>query len=216
MSTSDETRVLARRDASGLALLDPSPPGPATLGDQLPQPHDGGVGGIGDRVGELEAGQQAIRDVAGVLHAPQPGHQDQVLSPGEDLVHGRELPGEADGLSHVRRVRGDVEAIDRGCPRVGLEQVDRIFTTVVLPAPLEPSKAKMPPRATSKSTPRSTCSSSYDFSRACTWIPGARTCSVVIWMSMDMTTACRLTLRQGQAPRARSAICSGSEEWRQG
>jgi hypothetical protein len=44
------------------------------------------------RAGELEAGQQVIRDPAGVLHAPKPGHQDQVLAPGEDLVHGRELP----------------------------------------------------------------------------------------------------------------------------
>ena len=74
------------------------------------------------RVGELEAGQQVIRDPAGVLQVPQPGHQHQVLPPGEDLVHGRELPGEADGLPHVRRLRGDVEAVDGGRPRVGLEQ----------------------------------------------------------------------------------------------
>ena len=44
----------------------------------------------------------------------------------------------------------------------------------------------MLPRATSKSTPRSTCSSLYDFSRPCTWIAGTcllavhRTCSIVI------------------------------------
>ena len=42
--------------------------------------------------------------------------------PGEDLVHGSELPGEAEGLPHVRRLRGDVEAIDRRRPRVGPEQ----------------------------------------------------------------------------------------------
>ena len=65
-------------------------------------------------------------------------------------------------------------------PASALSSVDRILTTVVLPAPLEPSRAKMLPRATSKSTPRSTCSSSYDFSRARTWIAGPRTCSVVI------------------------------------
>ena len=53
-------------------------------------------------------------------------------------------------------------------PASGLSSVDRIFTTVVLPAPLEPSRAKMLPRATSKSTPRSTRSSLYDFSRPCT------------------------------------------------
>ena len=44
-------------------------------------------------------------------------------------------------------------------PASALSSVDRIFTTVVLPAPLEPSRAKMLPRGTSKSTPRSTSSS---------------------------------------------------------
>ena len=63
-------------------------------------------------------------------------------------------------------------------PASALSSVDRIFTTVVLPAPFEPSRAKMLPRATSKSTPRSTCSSLYDFSRPCTWIAWA--CCVVI------------------------------------
>ena len=47
-----------------------------------------------------------------------------------------------------------------------------MFTIVVLPAPFEPSRAKMLPRATSKSTPRSTSSFLYDFSRPCTWIAG--------------------------------------------
>ena len=42
--------------------------------------------------------------------------------------------------------------------------------TVVLPAPFEPSSAKMLPRSTSKSTPRSTCSSLNDFSRPSTRI----------------------------------------------
>ena len=42
----------------------------------------------------------------------------------------------------------------------GASRVARIRTTVVLPAPLEPRRAKMLPRAMSKSTPRSTCSSS--------------------------------------------------------
>ena len=85
-------------------------------------------------------------------------------------------------------------------PASAFSSVDRIFTTVVLPAPLEPSRAKMLPRATSKSTPRSTCSSSYDFSRACTWIAGPRTCSVVIWISMDMTTACRVDAASRSTP----------------
>ena len=53
-------------------------------------------------------------------------------------------------------------------PASALSRVDRIFTTVVLPAPLEPSRAKMLPAATSRSTPRNTRSSPYDFSRPCT------------------------------------------------
>ena len=74
------------------------------------------------RLGELEAGQQVVGDLPDVVQVPQPGHQHEVLAPGEDLVHGRELPGEADGLPHVGRLRGDVEAIDGRRPRVGLEQ----------------------------------------------------------------------------------------------
>ena len=62
--------------------------------------------------------------------------------------------------------------LTRAVPVSALSSVDRIFTTVVLPAPFEPSRAKMLPRATSKSTPRSTRSSLYDFSRPCTWIAG--------------------------------------------
>ena len=65
-------------------------------------------------------------------------------------------------------------------PASALSSVDRIFTTVVLPAPFEPSRAKMLPRATSKSTPRSTSSFLYDFSRPCTWIAGPWTgCAVM-------------------------------------
>ena len=43
-------------------------------------------------------------------------------------------------------------------PSSGLSKVARILTIVVLPAPLEPSNAKMLPLATSKSTLLSTCS----------------------------------------------------------
>ena len=62
--------------------------------------------------------------------------------------------------------------LTRAVPLSALSSVERIFTTVVLPAPFGPSSAKMLPRATSKSTPRSTRSSWYDFSRPCTWIAG--------------------------------------------
>ena len=50
-------------------------------------------------------------------------------------------------------------------PASCLSSVERMFRTVVLPAPLEPSRAKMLPRATSKSTPRSACTFLYAFSR---------------------------------------------------
>src|SRR3954452_25218909 len=55
-------------------------------------------------------------------------------------------------------------------PQSAFSSVDRIRTAVVLPAPLEPRRAKMLPRATSKSTPRRTCSCLNDFSRRCTRI----------------------------------------------
>jgi len=53
--------------------------------------------------------------------------------------------------------------LTRAVPPSGLSRVVRIFTIVVLPAPLEPSSAKMLPPATSKSTPLSTRSSLWDF-----------------------------------------------------
>jgi hypothetical protein len=74
------------------------------------------------RLGQREAPQQVIGDRAGLFEVPQPGDQDQVLPPGEDLVDRRELPGEADGLAHARGLRGDVEAVDPGRPGVGLQQ----------------------------------------------------------------------------------------------
>jgi hypothetical protein len=90
-------------------------------GDVQPAAHPAGVGRhpAPGGVGELEAGQQVVRERAGVLQVPQPGHQHQVLAPGEDLVDGRELTGEADGRADVRRPRGDVEAGDGGRPRIG-------------------------------------------------------------------------------------------------
>src|SRR4029450_4239716 len=67
-----------------------------------------------------------------------------------------------------------------GVPASALSSVDRIRPTVVLPAPFEPSKAKMVPRSTSKSTPFRTSSSLYDFSRPCTRIAGSWTRLTVI------------------------------------
>ena len=49
-------------------------------------------------------------------------------------------------------------ALTLAVPASALSNVDRILTTVVLPAPFEPSRAKMLPRDTSKFTPRRTSS----------------------------------------------------------
>ncbi len=73
-------------------------------------------------VGQREALQQDLSDRARVLEMPELGDEHEVLPPAEDLVDGRELPGEADGVPHVRRFRGDVEAGDAGRSGVGLEQ----------------------------------------------------------------------------------------------
>jgi len=114
-------------------------------------------------------------DDARVLEVPQPGDQDEVLPPAQDLVDRRELPGETDGLAYVGARAATSKPLTLAVPASDLSSVDRIFSKVVLPAPLEPSKAKMLPRATSKSTPRSTRTSLYDFSRPCTWIAGSWT-----------------------------------------
>ena len=58
--------------------------------------------------------------------------------------------------------------LTRAVPLSGLRRVERILTMVVLPAPLEPSSAKILPRATSKSTPLRTCVSLNDFRNAFT------------------------------------------------
>jgi MFS transporter len=59
---------------------------------------------------------------ARVLEVPQPGDQDEVLPPAEDLVDGCELPGETDGLTHAGGLRRDIEAVDPGRPRVGRQE----------------------------------------------------------------------------------------------
>lgn len=84
-------------------------------------------------------------------------------------------------------------------PSSALSRVDRIFAAVVLPAPFEPSSAKILPRATSKSTPRNTCSS-YDFSKPRTRI--AWTCCCVI--DRETTALPRLNGSQTHAARAAS------------
>jgi len=50
------------------------------------------------------------------------GDEYQVLPPGEDLVDGGELSGQADRLAYLRGLGGDVITVDGGGPAVGPEQ----------------------------------------------------------------------------------------------
>jgi hypothetical protein len=61
-------------------------------------------------IGEIEPGQQLDRPGAGVgaAQATEPPDHDEVLPPGEQLVEGGILSGDADAALHRRRVRDDV------------------------------------------------------------------------------------------------------------
>jgi len=117
--------------------------------------------------------EQLVRDRAGVLKVPQPGDQHEVLPPAEDLVDGRELAGEADRLAYVRRLRGDVEAVDPGGASVGLEQGRQDLHDRGLAGPLEPSRAKMVPSVTVRSRPVRTRLSPKDLASPRISIAGA-------------------------------------------
>ena len=65
------------------------------------------------------------------------------------------------GSLTVSPVRFRQDARDGAMPRDRVRSVR--LTTVVLPAPLEPSRAETMPGATSRSTPLSTLRSPYDF-----------------------------------------------------
>jgi Metallo-beta-lactamase superfamily len=74
------------------------------------------------RVGQLEPCKQVVRDSTRILEVSQLGDQHEVLPPGEDLVDGGELSGEADRLADLRGLRGDVASVDGCTPAVGLER----------------------------------------------------------------------------------------------
>ena len=75
----------------------------------------------------------------------QLGNQDQVLAAGEHLVHRGELAGQADRFAHLAGFAATSKPSTVAVPASGLSSVERIRTSVVLPAPLEPSSAKMLP-----------------------------------------------------------------------
>ena len=89
---------------------------------------------------------------------------------GQQTVDRGELAGDADRGADRLRV-----AACRSCPATRISpasaviSVDRIWTTVVLPAPFGPSRAKMVPSATFRSMPSRTSLSPYDLCR-----PGRR------------------------------------------
>ena len=92
--------------------------------DVEPSPHTARVGRHlpAGRVGEREPLEQVVGDRARVLEVSQLRDQHEVLPTAEDLVHGGELAGQAEGLPHVSGLRGDVEPVDVGRPRIRLEQ----------------------------------------------------------------------------------------------
>ena len=53
---------------------------------------------------------------------PQPGDHDQIFPPGQNLVHGGELPGQTDRLPHIVGLCRNVEAVDGGGSAVLFEQ----------------------------------------------------------------------------------------------
>ena len=73
-------------------------------------------------IGEREAVEQLVGDHTRVLEVTQLGDQHEVLPAGQHFVDGSELAGQADRLADVARLGRDVEAVDRGRARVGLEQ----------------------------------------------------------------------------------------------
>ena len=81
-------------------------------GDVEPAPHAAGVvlDQPAGRVGEPEALEQLARARLGLgpLEAQQPAEQDQVLAPGEVLVDGGELAGQADEAAHRVGLAHDV------------------------------------------------------------------------------------------------------------
>ena len=75
----------------------------------------------------------------------QVGHQRQVLFAGQELVDGRELAGHPDRVAHRVGLARYVVAGDADSPASGSSRVARMFTIVVLPAPLGPSRANTVP-----------------------------------------------------------------------
>ncbi|MGX1251406.1 hypothetical protein RKD48_003917 [Streptomyces ambofaciens] len=110
---------------AGGGLVEEDDPGAADEGhgDVQAAPHAAGVGGGGllRGLGEAEALQQFGGDPLplGPREQVQVRHEEHVLLAGDQAVHGRELPGDADGAAHGLRGGGEVVARHLGLTAVG-------------------------------------------------------------------------------------------------
>ena len=121
-----------------------------------------GLGRAVGGVGEVEPGEQLLRAGLGLLAAEVRAARrsaSRFWRPGEQLVDGRVLAGQADLLAHRGRARGRRRSRrrSRACPRRPVSSVARMRTAVVLPAPLGPSTPSTVPRRAARSTPSSAC-----------------------------------------------------------
>ncbi len=118
----------ATRVESGGRLVQEHDAGPSheRHGQVEPAYHPPRIGGHRStrRVGQLEALQQFGRSLSacGAPEMVQVRHERQVLPTGEQLVDGRELPGDPDGRPDRLGVSGHVMAGDGGPPSVGRQQ----------------------------------------------------------------------------------------------
>jgi hypothetical protein len=82
------------------------------------------LGHLAGRLAQVEPGQQLSgpppRGLLGQVE--QLADHDQVLGPGEILVHRGELAGQADVLTYLVGLGADVEPVDPGGPRVRAQQ----------------------------------------------------------------------------------------------
>ena len=120
---------------------------------------DAPVGGVGERR-SARAPRRRARAPRRADEPVQPPDHLEVLAPGQLLVDGRELAGQPDrgGGRRAARRRRRGRARARG-PRSARSSVARTRTSVVLPAPLGPSRPNTVPASTSRSRPSSATTS---------------------------------------------------------
>ncbi len=78
-------------------------------------------GAVG-RVRETESLQQSAGDRWRIGQPQQPGDQQQVLASGQDLIHGGELAGQAQGPADLGGILAGCRFADPGSARIGGQQ----------------------------------------------------------------------------------------------